>query len=59
MTCHGLNLNPGHFDSFTFIFVSRGESCLIVSWCAGDRCGMAGNDEEHGRSRRPGVDDQG
>jgi hypothetical protein len=36
-----------------------GESCLLVSWCAGDRCGMVGSDEDHGRSRRPGVEDQG
>jgi hypothetical protein len=25
---------------------------LLVSWCAGGRCDMAGNDEDHGRSRR-------
>jgi hypothetical protein len=25
---------------FSFIFVSFGESCLLVSWCAGGRCGM-------------------
>jgi hypothetical protein len=44
---------------FTFIFVSFGESCLFVSWCAGGRCGMAYNDEDHGRSRRPSAEDQG
>jgi hypothetical protein len=38
---------------------SCGESCLFVSWCAGGRCGMAGSNEDHGRSRRPGVEDQG
>jgi hypothetical protein len=32
---------------------------LLVSWCAGDRCDMAGNDENHGRSRRPGAEDRG
>jgi hypothetical protein len=32
---------------------------LLVSWCAGDRCGMAGSDEDHGRSRRPSVEDRG
>jgi hypothetical protein len=32
---------------------------LLVSWCAGGRCGMACNDEDRGRSRRPGVEDQG
>jgi hypothetical protein len=34
-------LNSRHFGSFTFIFTSFGESCLLVSWCAGGRCGMA------------------
>jgi hypothetical protein len=32
---------------------------LLVSWCAGGRCGMACNDEDCGRSRRTGADDQG
>jgi hypothetical protein len=36
-----------------------GESCLLISWCAGDKCDMAGSDEDHGRSRRLGVEDQG
>jgi hypothetical protein len=31
---------------------------LLFSWCADDRCDMAGSDEEHGRSRRPGAGDQ-
>jgi hypothetical protein len=35
------------------------KSCLLVSWCAGDRCGMMGSDENRGRSRRPGAEDQG
>jgi hypothetical protein len=43
---------------FSFIFVSFGESCLLVSWCAGDRCGMAYSDEDHGRSRRPSAEDR-
>jgi hypothetical protein len=43
---------------FSFIFVSFGESCLLVSWCAGGRCGMACNDEDHGKSRRPGAEDR-
>jgi hypothetical protein len=30
----------------------------MTSWCAGDRCDMAGSDEDCGRSRRPGVEDQ-
>jgi hypothetical protein len=32
---------------------------LLVSWCAGGRCDMAGSDDDRGRSRRPGVEDQG
>jgi hypothetical protein len=44
---------------FSFIFVSFGESCLLVSWCAGGRCRMACSDEDHGRSRRPGAEDRG
>jgi hypothetical protein len=43
---------------FSFIFVSFEESCLLVSWCAGGRCGMACSDEDHGRSRRPGAEDR-
>jgi hypothetical protein len=43
---------------FSFIFVSFRESYLLVSWCAGGRCGMACSDEDHGRSRRPGAEDQ-
>jgi hypothetical protein len=52
-------LNVGHFSYFTFILVSFGESRLLVSWCAGGRCDMTGSDEDRGRSRRPGADDQG
>jgi hypothetical protein len=32
---------------------------LLVSWCTGDRCNMADNDKDRGRSRRPGVEDRG
>jgi hypothetical protein len=32
-----------------------GELCLLVSWCVGDRCDMAGSDEDHSGSRRPGL----
>jgi hypothetical protein len=34
-----------------------GESCLLVSWCAGGKCDMVGRDENRGRSRRPRVED--
>jgi hypothetical protein len=44
---------------FSFIFVSLGEPRLLVSWCAGGRCGMACSDEDRGRSRRPGAEDRG
>jgi hypothetical protein len=42
---------------FSFTFVSFRESCLLVLWCAGGRCGMICKDEDHGRSRRPGAED--
>jgi hypothetical protein len=38
--------------------VSLGESCLLISWCAGDRCNMTGSDEDRGRSKRPDVKDR-
>jgi hypothetical protein len=44
---------------FSFTFVLFGESCLLVSWCACGRCDMACNDEDHGRSRRPGAEEYG
>jgi hypothetical protein len=44
---------------FSFIFVSFGESCLLVSWSAGGRCGIAYSDEDRDRSRRPGAKDRG
>jgi hypothetical protein len=50
LTCQCLNLNLGYFGSFTFILVSCGESCLLVSWCLGDRCDMTDSDEDLGRS---------
>jgi hypothetical protein len=43
---------------FSFISVLFGESCLLVSLCAGGRCGMTCNDEDRGRSRRPGAEDR-
>jgi hypothetical protein len=39
-------------------FCSCGESCLIVSWCVGDRCDMTYNDEDLGRNRKLGAEDQ-
>jgi hypothetical protein len=42
---------------FSFTFVSFRESRLFVSWCADGRCSMACNDEDRGRSRRPGAED--
>jgi hypothetical protein len=43
---------------FSFIFVLFGESHLLVSWCAGDRCGIACSDDDCGRSRKPGAEDR-
>jgi hypothetical protein len=44
---------------FSFMFVSLGESCLLVSWCADGRCAMVYNDKDCGMSRRPGAEDRG
>jgi hypothetical protein len=30
LICHGLNMNPGDFGGFTFIFVSA-ENCVYLS----------------------------
>jgi hypothetical protein len=49
----------GTVSFYFFIFVLFGELCLLISWCAGDRCGMACSDEDRGRSMRPGADDRG
>jgi hypothetical protein len=54
-----LNLNPGNFCGSTLLPILCGESLLLVLWCACDRCDIAGSDEDHGRSRRPGVEDRG
>jgi hypothetical protein len=43
---------------FSFIFVSSEESRLLVSWCAGGRCGMVCSDEDRDRSRRLGAEDR-
>jgi hypothetical protein len=32
---------------------------LLVSWCVGDRCDMAGSDEDCGQGRRPSAIDWG
>jgi hypothetical protein len=32
---------------FSFIFLLFEESCLLVSWCVGGRCGMPCSDENH------------
>jgi hypothetical protein len=44
---------------FESAIVSFGESCLLVSWSAGGKCGMVCSDEGRGRSRRPGAEDRG
>jgi hypothetical protein len=55
--CRCLNSNLRHFDNFTAISVLFGESCLLVSWCAGDRCGMACSNKDRNRSRKSGTED--
>jgi hypothetical protein len=47
------------FYVFTFILVSSRESHLLISWCTASKCDMTGNDNDRGRSRRPGVEDRG
>jgi hypothetical protein len=44
---------------FSFIFLSFRESRLLVLWYAGGMRGLACNDEDRGRSRRPGAEDRG
>jgi hypothetical protein len=52
------------FESGTFlwfyaiILVSCGESRLLVSWCAGGRCDMAGSDDDLGRIQIPDIEDR-
>jgi hypothetical protein len=43
---------------FSFTFVSFRESRLLVSLCAGGRCGMTYSDKDRGRSRRLDAEDQ-
>jgi hypothetical protein len=59
LTCRCLNSNTGHFGSFTFILWFVWRIALLVSWCAVGRYGIAGSDEERGRSMRPGTEDRG
>jgi hypothetical protein len=44
---------------FSFTFVSFRESYLLVSCCAGGRCGMTCSDEDRGRNRRSGAEGRG
>jgi hypothetical protein len=44
---------------YPIIFVSCGESRLLVSWCVGGRCDMVGSDDDLGKSRRLGAEDWG
>jgi hypothetical protein len=39
------------------LFIVVGESCLLVSWCAADRCDITYSDKDCGR-RRPGAEDR-
>jgi hypothetical protein len=59
LTCRCLNSNSGHFGCFTFIIVSCGESCLLISWYAVDRYNMMGSDDNRVRSRIPSAEGRG
>jgi hypothetical protein len=48
----------GIFQLFCPIIYSCGESCLLASWCVGNRCDMAGSNEDLGTSRRPDAEDR-
>jgi hypothetical protein len=51
------------FGKFSWFYLCLsilcGESCLFILWCAGNRCGMVGCDDDYGWTRRPGVEDRG
>jgi hypothetical protein len=55
----GFEFESGTFSLFYHYLCLCGESRLLVSLCAGDRCDMAGSNEDRGRSRRPDVEDWG
>jgi hypothetical protein len=44
---------------FYTIICPCGESHLLVSWGVSDKCNMTGSDENHGKSRKPGAENQG
>jgi hypothetical protein len=39
------------------LYILVEESCLLISWCAGDKCDMVGSDEDRDRGRRPSAED--
>jgi hypothetical protein len=54
----GFEFKTGTFRWFYYyLLISCGESRLLVSWCAGDRCDMMDSDEDRGRSRRLDAED--
>jgi hypothetical protein len=50
--CISVELTPNKVIRFR-------EMHLLVSWCVGGECDMAGSDEDRGRSGRFGAEDQG
>jgi hypothetical protein len=42
-----------------YLYPLFGESCLLISWCAGGMCDMTCSDEDRDSSIRPGTDDRG
>jgi hypothetical protein len=58
LPCLGLNLNLENLSGSTLLSILCGETRFLVSWCVGDRCGMANSDEDRGRSRWLGAEDR-
>jgi hypothetical protein len=58
LTCRGLNLNPEHFGSFTFIPCFKWRIVfayfVVCSW----QVRHGGHDEDRGKSGRPGTKDR-
>jgi hypothetical protein len=49
----------GTVRSFYLYLCLFGESCLLVSWCAGGKYGMTCSDDDDGKSRRSDAEDRG
>jgi hypothetical protein len=54
-----IEFESGIFQLFYPIICSCGESHFLILWCVGDKCDMAGSEEDLGRSRMSDVEDRG